>query len=157
MLTWSRNSLLLSLLPLALFAVLDPHLMLSRLYQLAEPLRPAQATYPSEKARNMSSTTIPSYVHTGPEDSWHGKINSDPENPFQPEKDRYHLYIGYFCPFAHRANLVRELKGLADFMDISVVKPYVQREDNNLPPRHSFPHLLKPARCSDNIYQVSQG
>ena len=83
--------------------------------------------------RNMSSALIPHYVHTGPEDSWHGKISSDPENPFQPEKDRYHLYIGLFCPFAHRANLVRHIKGLQDYIDISIVKPYPKGNDKGWP------------------------
>lgn len=70
-------------------------------------------------------------VHSGPDDSWHGFITSD--GPFQPEKDRYHLYIGLFCPFAHRANLVRHLKGLQDIISLSVVKPYPKGDDKGWP------------------------
>lgn len=40
---------------------------------------------------------------------------------------------GLFCPFAHRANLVRHLKGLTDIIDISVVKPYPKGDDKGWP------------------------
>lgn len=61
-------------------------------------------------------------VHAGPTDSWHGVIK--PESQFPPEAGRYHLYVGLFCPFAHRALLVRYLKGLESLIDVSVVMPY---------------------------------
>lgn len=79
----------------------------------------------------MSTIQIPKSVHSGPEDSWHGHISED--GPFKPEKGRYHLYIGLFCPFAHRANLVRHLKGLQDYVDISIVKPYPKGNDQGWP------------------------
>ncbi|KAK0279056.1 hypothetical protein LTR35_008791 [Friedmanniomyces endolithicus] len=77
---------------------------------------------------STSDMTFPPDWHTGPDDSFHGKITKD--GPFQPEKDRYHLYIGLFCPFAHRANLVRKLKQLDKYagIDISIVKPYPKDE-----------------------------
>ena len=40
---------------------------------------------------------------------------------------------GLFCPFAHRANLVRHLCGLTDLIDISVVKPYPKGDDKGWP------------------------
>ncbi|KAL7918242.1 glutathione S-transferase [Trichoderma austrokoningii] len=61
-------------------------------------------------------------VHAGPTDSWHGVIKS--KSQFPPEAGRYHLYVGLFCPFAHRALLVRYLKGLESLIDVSVVMPY---------------------------------
>ncbi|MCI5072312.1 glutathione S-transferase family protein [bacterium] len=42
---------------------------------------------------------------------------------FKPEKNRYHLYVSYACPWAHRTLIVRELKGLNDIIDVSVVHP----------------------------------
>ncbi|PMD27586.1 glutathione S-transferas-like protein [Hyaloscypha hepaticicola] len=63
--------------------------------------------------------------------AWHGLIQPDGE--FPPEKGRYHLYIGLFCPFAHRANLVRHLKGLTDIIDISIVKPYPKGDEKGWP------------------------
>ncbi|KAK1238813.1 hypothetical protein MKX08_005874 [Trichoderma sp. CBMAI-0020] len=61
-------------------------------------------------------------IHAGPTDSWHGVIK--PESQFPPEAGRYHLYVGLFCPFAHRVLLVRYLKGLESLIDVSVVMPY---------------------------------
>ncbi|KAI0717001.1 glutathione S-transferase [Earliella scabrosa] len=42
---------------------------------------------------------------------------------FEPEKGRYHLYVSYACPWATRTLIVRKLKGLEDFIDVSVVSP----------------------------------
>ncbi len=36
------------------------------------------------------------------------------------ERDRYHLYVAYACPFAHRPLLARAILGLEDFVSISV-------------------------------------
>ncbi|KAF2265328.1 hypothetical protein CC78DRAFT_532540 [Lojkania enalia] len=58
----------------------------------------------------------------GTDDGWHGIIEEGGQ--FPPEKDRYHMYIGLFCPFAQRANLVRHIKHLTNIISISVVKPY---------------------------------
>jgi putative glutathione S-transferase len=89
-------------------------------------------TASSSTVRNMA-TKIPNSIHTGPDDSWHGVIDNSSNNPFQPDKGRYHMYIGLFCPFAHRANLVRHLKGLQDIIDISIVKPYPKGNDKGWP------------------------
>ncbi|KAF2714422.1 glutathione S-transferas-like protein [Pleomassaria siparia CBS 279.74] len=58
----------------------------------------------------------------GTDDGWHGVIEEGGQ--FPPEADRYHLYIGLFCPFAHRVNLVRHIKHLTSIITLSVVKPY---------------------------------
>lgn len=39
------------------------------------------------------------------------------------DTDRYHLYVSYACPWAHRTLIVRELKGLQDIISVSVVDP----------------------------------
>lgn len=44
---------------------------------------------------------------------------------FEPEKDRYHLYVSYACPWAHRTLIVRQLKGLDKFIGLSVVDTYL--------------------------------
>ncbi|TBU28070.1 glutathione S-transferase [Dichomitus squalens] len=44
---------------------------------------------------------------------------------FPPEKGRYHLYVSYACPWATRALIVRKLKGLEEFIDVSVVSPHM--------------------------------
>ncbi|WP_138005093.1 glutathione S-transferase family protein [Halalkalirubrum salinum] len=51
-------------------------------------------------------------------------IDAEPNDRFQPEADRYHLYVSYACPWAHRALLVRALMGLEDAISVSVVDPW---------------------------------
>jgi putative glutathione S-transferase len=40
---------------------------------------------------------------------------------FKAEPGRYHLYVSYACPWAHRTLIFRALKGLAAMIDLSVV------------------------------------
>jgi putative glutathione S-transferase len=40
---------------------------------------------------------------------------------FMAEGDRYHLYVSYACPWAHRTLIFRELKGLTNLISVSVV------------------------------------
>ncbi|MGR3496516.1 glutathione S-transferase family protein [Citreimonas sp.] len=45
------------------------------------------------------------------------------EGGFEAEAGRYHLYVAYACPWAHRALVFRALKGLEGMIDVSVVHP----------------------------------
>lgn len=40
---------------------------------------------------------------------------------YKAEKGRYHLYVANACPWAHRALIFRQLKGLEDFISVSTV------------------------------------
>jgi putative glutathione S-transferase len=42
---------------------------------------------------------------------------------FAAESGRYHLYVSYACPWAHRTLIFRQLKGLEDHISVSVVHP----------------------------------
>ena len=85
------------------------------------------------KKGNMAQNGLPDSWHSGPEDSFHGKIT--PDGPFKPEKGRYHLYIGLFCPFAHRANVLKHMKQLEKYaeIDTSIVRPYPKGNDKGWP------------------------
>jgi glutathionyl-hydroquinone reductase len=48
---------------------------------------------------------------------------SDENRRFKPEKNRYHLYVSYACPWAHRTLIYRQLKSLDDHISVSVVHP----------------------------------
>ena len=45
------------------------------------------------------------------------------EGGFPAVSGRYHLYVSYACPWAHRTLVFRKLKGLEDHIGISVVHP----------------------------------
>ena len=42
---------------------------------------------------------------------------------YKAESGRYHLYVSYACPWAHRTLVFRQLKDLADHIGVSVVHP----------------------------------
>jgi len=42
---------------------------------------------------------------------------------FAAQSGRYHLYVSYACPWAHRTLIFRQLKGLADHITFDVVHP----------------------------------
>lgn len=44
---------------------------------------------------------------------------------FAAEKDRYHLYVSYACPWAHRTLIFRQLKQLQDVISVSAVHPHM--------------------------------
>ena len=52
-----------------------------------------------------------------------GSAGPSGEGDFKAESGRYHLYVSYACPWAHRALIFRQLKGLEDHIGISVVHP----------------------------------
>ena len=58
-----------------------------------------------------------------PDSQFRNSINTDPENIYQPAANRYRLYVGMGCPWAHRTLVTRALKGLEDAIAVSVVYP----------------------------------
>ncbi|MGI8710694.1 MAG: glutathione S-transferase family protein [Acidimicrobiales bacterium] len=50
-------------------------------------------------------------------------VTADGSSGFEAEPGRYHLYVSLACPWAHRAMIVRKLKGLEDVVSLSVVDP----------------------------------
>ena len=52
-----------------------------------------------------------------------GSAGPTGDSGFKAEKGRYHLYVSLACPWAHRTLIIRALKGLEDFISLSVVNP----------------------------------
>lgn len=50
-----------------------------------------------------------------------GRPGSEGEGGFEAESGRYHLYVSYACPWAHRTLIFRKLKGLEPHISLSVV------------------------------------
>jgi len=78
------------------------------------------------------------------------------EGGFSAEPGRYHLYVSYACPWAHRTLIFRALKGLENAISVSVVHP--------LMPEHSWvfgeypgatPDQVNNAQTLAEIYQIA--
>lgn len=69
--------------------------------------------------------------------------------PDEAEKDRYHLYVSYACPWAHRTLIFRKLKKLEDIISVSVVHPYM--DNNGWDFKDDF-----PAATGDTSYNSSR-
>ncbi|KAK0645111.1 Glutathione S-transferase omega-like 2 [Lasiodiplodia hormozganensis] len=78
-------------------------------------------------------------------------ISNKPGAEFPPEKGRYHLYVSYACPWAHRTLIVRKLKGLEDFVSYTSVHWEMLEKgwrfatpDENIPGANTTPDPLHP-------------
>jgi putative glutathione S-transferase len=71
---------------------------------------------------------------------------------FQPEKDRYHLYVSYACPWATRTLIVRKLKGLEDLIGVTIVSPRMGSNGWPFAPVDEFPGTDKdPLYGSEHV------
>ena len=52
-----------------------------------------------------------------------GRVSADGSTGWRAEAGRYHVYVSYACPFAHRTLLARALLGLEEAVSISVLDP----------------------------------
>ncbi len=54
-----------------------------------------------------------------------GSAGPTGEGGFAAEPDRYHLYVSYACPWAHRTLILRKLKRLEGLITVNVVHPFM--------------------------------
>ena len=50
-----------------------------------------------------------------------GSVGKTGKGGFKAENNRYHLYVSYACPWAHRTLIFRSLKGLEKIISVSIV------------------------------------
>ena len=82
-----------------------------------------------------------------------GSAGADGKAGFQAEAGRYHLYVSLACPWAHRTLIFRELKGLQDMIDVSVVNPLML--EHGWPLDTGFPGATGDALYGlDFLYQL---
>lgn len=67
---------------------------------------------------------------------------------FKAEAGRYHLYVGFACPWAHRTLIMRVLKGLGALIDISAVDTYMGADGWTFAPG--------PATIPDSVNHVQR-
>jgi len=53
------------------------------------------------------------------------RVSADGSSGFPAEEGRYHLYVSWACPWAHRTAILRKLKGLEGVISLSSVQPYM--------------------------------
>lgn len=58
-----------------------------------------------------------------PQSQFRNFISTQTDNLYKPAANRYRLYVGMGCPWAHRTLVTRALKGLEDAIAISIVYP----------------------------------
>lgn len=77
-------------------------------------------------------------------------IRDDSAARFQPEAGRYHLYVSYACPWAHRTLIFRRLKGLEGMIGVAVVDPLMLEDGWRFSGDH--PDTLNGAEYLHQIY-----
>ncbi|MEP1538426.1 MAG: glutathione S-transferase family protein [Paracoccaceae bacterium] len=57
-----------------------------------------------------------------------GSAGPSGSDGFAAENGRYHLYVSYACPWAHRTLIFRQLKDLSDHISVSAVHPDMMKD-----------------------------
>jgi len=73
---------------------------------------------------------------------------------FPPESGRYHLYVSYACPWAHRTLIFRKLKQLEEHIEVSVVDPEMLDEGWTF--SHRFDINRDPLHGATRMYELYQ-
>ena len=75
---------------------------------------------------------------------------------FEAEAGRYHLYVSFACPWAHRALIFRELKGLQDMISVSAVNSFMGDEGWTFESGNSvIPDSVNGTRHMHEIYTLA--
>ncbi|MBM7049192.1 glutathione S-transferase family protein [Rhizobium lusitanum] len=83
-------------------------------------------------------------------------ITAEGDGPFKAEPGRYHLYVSLACPWAHRTLIMRDLKGLTDLIDVSVVHWLMGEDGWTFDPGPGvIPDTVNGAKFLHEIYTMS--
>ena len=75
------------------------------------------------------------------------RITADGSSQFPAEAGRYHLYVGYHCPWAHRTIMFRVLKDLEDTITISYCLPHFRE--------NGWTYALRPETPDCTLDQIN--
>ncbi|MFI6737778.1 glutathione S-transferase C-terminal domain-containing protein [Nonomuraea sp. NPDC050451] len=87
-----------------------------------------------------------------------GRVTADGSSGFRAEPGRYHLYVAWVCPYAHRAAIVRKLKGLEGVVSLSYVdderdgRGWAFRERRGPDPVNGFTLLEQAYEATEHGY-----
>lgn len=94
-------------------------------------------------------------------DAFRGWVTADGNSGYPAEAGRYHLYVSWACPWAHRTIIVRKLKQLEGVIGMTVVDPIRDKEGwafrdgpgHSLDPISGFHFLSEAYRATDSHYR----
>ena len=75
-------------------------------------------------------------------DAFREWVTEDGSSGYPAARGRYHLYVSWACPWAHRTIIVRKLKRLEDVIGMTVVDPI--RDDRGWAFRDGPGHSTDP-------------
>lgn len=81
-----------------------------------------------------------------------GSAGPSGKGGFKAESGRYHLYVSYACPWAHRTLIFRHLKGLAPHISVSVVDHFMGESGWEFHDRDGG--TLDPINGAEKMWQV---
>ena len=76
------------------------------------------------------------------DDAFRGWVTEDGSSGYAAASGRYHVYVSWACPWAHRTIIVRKLKQLEDVIGMTVVDPI--RDDKGWAFREGLGHSTDP-------------
>jgi putative glutathione S-transferase len=80
-------------------------------------------------------------------------VTDDDSSDFPAEPGRYHLYVAWACPWAHRTLILRKLKKLEDVISLSVVDWYMGDQGWTFRDRpDTIPDTVNRARHLHQVY-----
>ena len=85
------------------------------------------------------------------------RVTADASSGFQAESGRYHLYVSYACPWAHRTLIYRKLKGLENHISVSVVNPLMLEHGWTFEPADGVvPDPIHGAKYLHQVYTAAR-
>jgi len=98
---------------------------------------------------------------TRQDDAFREWVTADGSSGFPAASGRYHLYVSWACPWAHRTIIVRKLKKLEHVVGMTVVDPirdargwaFREGPGHSLDPVNGFQFLSETYRATDPDYR----